>query len=71
MFKVIRYFVSVDSGPTDQAGPFADSGPALALGQALARRGGTARVFSVTGEPVFDLWDEPQLVARYVAGNDA
>lgn len=71
MFKVIRYFVCVEAGPTVGAGPFADPDPALALGQALARRGEVARVFSVTGEPVFDLWDEPRLLARYAAGNDA
>ncbi len=65
MFKVIRYFVLDGRGGRD--GPYRERDEAETRADAVARRGLSAKVFSVTGEPVFDLWEEPRLVAAYPA----
>ena len=68
MFKVTRYFVRGDAGAGGQEGPFREQGHAVGLAMAMARKGARAMVFSVTGEPVSDLWEEPRLVRSYGPG---
>jgi hypothetical protein len=38
---------------------------ALAVGQIAARRAVGVAVYEVTGEPVFNLWREPKMLAVY------
>jgi hypothetical protein len=69
MFKVTRYFV--ENGQGQARGPFRERVEAGAVAASSARRGLAARVYAVTGEPMFDLWNEPELVEAYGAGSSA
>jgi hypothetical protein len=66
MFRITHYFIDDEGG--GRRGPFRDRSEAGALAAAAALRGRTARVWAVTGEPMFDLWEEPRLVEAHSAG---
>lgn len=44
---------------------FADPATAQAVGQELGERMPGVLVYSITGEPEADYWDEPEEIARY------
>ena len=49
-------------GPMKQ---FGSSGDALSAGQSLCERSAGVVVFSVEGDPAFDYWGEPQVLATH------
>jgi len=69
MFSVTQYFV--EDGDGGARGPFRERSQAGALAASAARRGRAVRVYAVTGDPMFDLWGEPQLLEAYSAGSVA
>lgn len=66
MFTVTRYYVQRRPSGATVADPemFRDRGAAERRGAFIGRRA-PAIVYSVTGEPVSDLWDRPQLIAAF------
>lgn len=66
MFKVTRFYVQRQSSGATVADPetFTDQASALRRGAQIGRRT-VARVYAVTGEPFFNLWDRPRLIAEY------
>lgn len=61
MFKVTRYFVRQHMpGGSVQEAPFRSARDAANYARSLARRGIRADAFSVRGEPMFDLWEDPR-----------
>lgn len=48
-----------------QVAQYGDAGEARAQGRLSARRRAGVLVYSVSGDPVADIWQEPQIIARY------
>lgn len=69
MFTVTRYSVQVfprrnAPGEVEQ---FRDRELALGVGELASRRAAGVAVYEVVGEPFWDLWREPKLIAAYGA----
>lgn len=68
MFKVIRYCVQwTRKGLVECSEPYRDEERALSDGAARARTGCPVTVYQVRGEPMFDLWEEPRVIANFPA----